>query len=353
MLLVSRASAGRFTSKNSKIYWYCQILGWSFYVLINLLFFGLKFDSKFEDYLIYFLSFPLGIAITHFYRDFVLKFKVIDLKIPLQIAFILFFSLFKAILFFLFTALFPSLMGILQVELTIVNVPEIILNYSAIFFLWNVIYFAFKYFQNYKKAEINSLKYLAASKESELNSLKSQLNPHFMFNCMNSIRALVDEDPTRAKEAITQLADILRNTILMNRKELIPFSEEMKLVDDYLNLEKIRYEERLSYRFEIEENAKAISIPPFIIQSQVENAIKHGVFKLPGNGVVIVQAKLQDAFLVIRVMNSGKLNSVVSGTGLGFANSVQRLELLYGKEGSITIKEGNNLVVVEITIPLK
>ena len=155
--------------------------------------------------------------------------------------------------------------GLALVDLTPVEVFESVINFAVIFCLWNVIYFGFQYFQNYKRSEINSLRYLAASRESELNNLKSQLNPHFIFNCMNSIRALIDENPGKAKTAVTQLSNILRNTLLIDKSKEILLKDELMLVRDYLNLEQIRYEERLCYEFKIQEEVMNVFIPPFII----------------------------------------------------------------------------------------
>jgi LytS/YehU family sensor histidine kinase len=245
------------------------------------------------------------------------------------------------------------LFGLVKTDLSYVYISSSVINFTVVFCLWNVIYFGFQYFQNYKRTEINSLRYLAASKESELNNLKAQLNPHFMFNSMNSIRALIDEDPAKAKVAVTQLSNILRTTLLMDKGKEIVLKDEINLVKDYLNLEHIRYEERLSYEFKIAEDVQNCMIPPFMIQTQVENAIKHGISKLPGNGNIIIEAfKLLDV-LKIKVSNTGKLNTDKPLTGIGFKNSIQRLELLYGNHGEIFINEVNNLVVVEINIPLK
>ena len=174
-----------------------------------------------------------------------------------------------------------------------------------------------------------------------------------MFNSMNSIRALIDEDPAKAKVAVTQLSNILRTTLLMDKGKEIVLKDEINLVKDYLNLEHIRYEERLSYEFKIAEDVQNYLIPPFMIQTQVENAIKHGISKLPGKGNIIIEAfKLLDV-LKIKVSNTGKLNTDKPLTGIGFKNSIQRLELLYGNHGEIFINEVNNFVVVEINIPLK
>ncbi len=251
------------------------------------------------------------------------------------------------------TAGLSKLFGLINTDLSYVYITSSVINFTVVFCLWNVIYFGFQYFQNYKRTEISSLRYLAASKESELNNLKAQLNPHFMFNSMNSIRALVDEDPAKAKIAITQLSNILRNTLLMDKGKEILLKEEINLVKDYLNLEHIRYEERLSYEFKIAEDVLNCKIPPFIIQTQVENAIKHGISKLPGNGNIIVEAFKLANILKIKICNTGKLNHEKPLTGVGFKNSIQRLELLYGIDGKIFINEIDNLVVVEINIPLR
>lgn len=339
--------------KGSAAYWYCQIIGWTVYASINLFFTGLKDPGEYKEYLIYILQLPIGIGITHIYRSVIIRMRVLEMKVPVQILLIMMFSLIMAATFFFHTAGILILFRLIASDLSYVYISQIVVNYAVVFCLWNAIYFGVKYFQNYKKAEIDTLRYAAANKESELSSLKAQLNPHFMFNSMNSIRALIDENPYKAKNAVTQLAGILRNTLLMNKSKVIPLTEEVNLVKDYLNLEQMRYEERLSYEFKIEKEVGSCLIPPFIIQSQVENAIKHGISKLPGAGKIMIEAFKQDEFLKIRVSNTGKINTETPLTGVGFKNSIQRLELLYGTEGKIFIGELNNLVVVDINIPLK
>lgn len=295
---------------------------------------------------------PIGIAISHMYRGVLVRSNILNRKIPAQLMWIVVFSFVKGLIFFGTILLLSKLFGLLLADLTAVDISESVINFAVIFCLWNVIYFGFQYFQNYKRSEINSLRYLAASRESELKSLKAQLNPHFIFNCMNSIRALIDEDPAKAKTAVTQLSNILRNTLLMDNSKVIMLKDEINLVKDYLNLEQIRYEERLCYEFKVEEEVNNCLIPPFIIQSQVENAIKHGISKLPGKGIILVEALKEGGNLKIRVSNTGRINSQTPLTGVGFKNSIHRLELLYGGKGKISIHEHNDLVIVEINIPL-
>lgn len=298
---------------------------------------------------------PSGIAITHAYRFFIKKQKALDFKLYYQILFILIGSLVKAILIFFILALLSTLFNLSGRDLSFVNIFSSIINFSVVFFVWNTIYFGYHYFTNYKRAEINNLRLEAAGKESELNSLKAQLNPHFMFNSMNSIRALIDEDPQKAKQAVTQLSNILRNSLLMNKNKEISLEEEMNLVKDYLDLEKIRYEERLSFDISIDPKTLHLMVPPLIIQGQVENAIKHGISKLQQGGTIKVNTKLADSTLLIIITNSGKLNTEKSITGLGFNNSLQRLQLMYGKNAQIKIEENSeiNEVITSIQIPIK
>ena len=122
--------------------------------------------------------------------------------------------------------------------------------------------------------------------EIELNNLKSQLNPHFIFNALNSIRALVDENPSKSKQAINQLSNILRNSLASDKKGLTKFEDELKIVKDYLGLESIRFEERLKTEFEIHPDSQKFLVPPLMIQTLVENGIKHGISKLTPGGVI-------------------------------------------------------------------
>ncbi len=337
--------------KQHKIYWICQLTGWISYSLINLIFFELSAKSSFKDYIIYILIIPSGVFISHAYRFLLKKFNALKSSIYSQLALAVLGSLVKASLLFSVLAFFSSLFHFGKNDFDAVNIASSIINFAVVFFIWNTIYFSFHYFINYKQAEIDKFKLEVAQKESELNSLKSQLNPHFMFNSMNSIRALIEEDPQKAKRAITQLSNILRNSLLINKNRVISLNDEIQLVQDYLELEKIRYEERLSFNLKIDPNTQHIRIPPFIIQGLAENAIKHGISKLATGGFIEIESKLSEQGLTISVTNSGKLNHEKSETGLGISNTKQRLQLIYGTNSYILMNEQANTVNVEIFIP--
>src|SRR5690606_29628076 len=175
----------------------------------------------------------------------------------------------------------------------------------------------------------SSLRFQAANNEIKLNQLRNQLNPHFIFNALNSVRALVDEDPQKAKSAITQLSNILRYSLVMDKHQTIDFADEITTVFDYLNLESIRFEERLSVNYEIEEDAYDYKIPPMMLQTIVENAIKHGISNLMKGGTIEIHCSigLSDD-LYIQVKNSGQLKSnpvdSKDGSGHGIPNTIQR-----------------------------
>jgi LytS/YehU family sensor histidine kinase len=234
-----------------------------------------------------------------------------------------------------------------------VTIAGNILNLAFVLFFWSLFYFSFHYIENYKKSEIENLKWQASINEIELNKLKSQLNPHFMFNAMNSIRALVDENPLKAKDAITQLSNILRNTLQMGKNKVIPFEEEMKIVSDYLALESIRYEERLKSSVFIHADSKLFNVPPLMIQTLVENGIKHGISKLTDGGLLEVKTNVKGDNLYINIRNSGHINGLTENeNGFGIKNTLQRLQLLYGKEASLKIgNENEKIVLTELIIP--
>ncbi len=222
--------------------------------------------------------------------------------------------------------------------------------YMVFFFLWSVFYFTYHFIEQYNK----SLKYEASMVEIELNNLKSQLNPHFIFNALNSIRALVDENPQKSKQAINQLSNILRNSLAYEKKELTRFEDELKIVKDYLSLESVRFEERLKTDFSIHPHSADFRVPPLMIQTLVENGVKHGISKLTEGGVVQLRTFVEDNRLRIQIRNSGQLlNGTRKGkTGLGIPNTIQRLKILYGDDASFRmVNENDNFVLTEIVIP--
>ena len=342
-------------NKKQNIYWTCQIGGWTFFAALNLFFFKLSYSTNIRDILNYLIWLPVGISITHVFRYLVLKFNVLKFNVFTQIPIVIISGFINAFLFFSLTVGLAKVFGIITYKIDIVAALSNILSLTVIFVFWSLIYFGFHFFDNYKKTEIQNLKLEANSKEVELNKLKSQLNPHFMFNSMNSIRALVDEDPKKAKVAITQLSNILRNTLMMHKNKFISLEEELVLVKDYLELEHIRFEERLNFKFDIDPNTLSLNIPPMMIQTLVENGIKHGISKYQEGGQITILSRKIDSDFKIEIINTGQLmENSKSDSGFGIANTTNRLELLFGKKALFTLKNlDDKNVISEIFIKNK
>ena len=226
------------------------------------------------------------------------------------------------------------------------------LTATLLYVIWATIYFLYHYLESNNR----SLKYEAAMNEMYLNQLKAQLNPHFIFNALNSVRALVDEDPSKAKIAITQLSNILRNSLIMDKKKVISFIDELNTVKAYLALESIRFEERLSVSYDIDPNSYEFQIPPMMLQTLVENAIKHGVSNLVEGGNIEIITIIKDSMLSLKIRNSGQyLNGIKKPGkkgGYGLSNTKERLQLIYGSQASFDIyNENDKFVVTEVKIP--
>jgi LytS/YehU family sensor histidine kinase len=225
-------------------------------------------------------------------------------------------------------------------------------NFSIFFFFWCIIYFLVHFIENYKKTEIEKLKWEAAISEAELNKLKSQLNPHFMFNAMNSIRALVGEDPLKAKEAVTQFSNLMRNTLQMGKQKFVPLSQEMEVVNDYLAIESIRLEERLRIQKHMDEKCSSFEVPPLMIQTLVENGIKHGIAKIPEGGILQLDISCDDGKLLVTITNSGKYDATLKPeSGYGLKNTKERLQLLYNGNAEFNIMNKNGEVFTTLTLP--
>jgi LytS/YehU family sensor histidine kinase len=187
-------------------------------------------------------------------------------------------------------------------------------------------------------AKENALLQLAA-KEAQLNNLSAQLNPHFFFNSLNTVKALVASDPEGARRAIDLLSELLRNSLYQRDNILISLNEEMALVNDYLELEKIRFEDRLRYQVNIDTKLETWPVLPLSIQTLVENAIKHGIAKYINGGVVKVEVKENNTSLKIIVQNPGLLKNEETINGVGLQNLQSRLALQYGDKVSVVLTQ--------------
>ena len=339
-------------SKN-RVYWFCQIVGWSVFGFANIFtysvgsqrFNALDVTGELFQILYYIFS-------THFLRYNIKKSNWVSIAPVKLIPKVLLTTVLLGLSNYVFMLIVTYFLGILipAVEFRALNILFGLVGPATMYFLWSLIYFAYHYFEQYNK----SLQYEAVINEIELNHLKSQLNPHFIFNALNSIRGLVDENPMKCKSAITKLSNILRNSLMMDKKRLIGFNEEMATVKDYLELETIRYEERLKVKIDVNEDVNSCKIPPMMLQTLVENGIKHGISVLKDGGEISIGATVNDENMTIQIRNSGQyINGKKYRPGYGMSNTRKRLELIYGASAQLRIlNESDNVVLTEVSIPI-
>ncbi len=339
----------------ARLYWSLQIGGWAIYAIVQIVAVLELDEGTLSNQRIIFLLYEasLGLAVSHIYRNLINRWKWLNLTMPRLIPRVLFSVFIMGVIMYFLRIPVSIPLGLFNKNVALDPIVLLGLSfvYAFFFFLWSVLYFIYNYFERYNK----SLKLEASIKEIELNNLKAQLNPHFIFNALNSIRALVDENPSKSKLAINQLSNILRNSLVTEKRGLTKFEDELKMVKDYLGLEGIRFEERLKTELDIDSASLDFMVPPLMIQTLVENGIKHGISKLKDGGVIQIKTKVDNDRLKIHIRNSGhfQMNGAKKTSGgMGLENTRQRLKLIYGDEASFRIlTESNTFVLTEIVIP--
>jgi len=218
--------------------------------------------------------------------------------------------------------------------------------------IWALAYHLYHFYIKEVYTARENAQLLIIAKQAQLDNLSAQLNPHFLFNSLNSIKSLIVDNPKIARRAIDLLSDLLRSSLYEKDHVLITINEELSLVKDYVELEKLRFEERLNIKIDVEDALKSLKIPPLSIQLLVENAIKHGIDKRLEGGLVDISIIEINNAIEIVIKNHGKLNSE-NQRGLGLNNLKERLLLQYKGEAQFKIESlSNELVVASLIIPI-
>ncbi|MCE4567090.1 histidine kinase [Maribellus sp. CM-23] len=221
------------------------------------------------------------------------------------------------------------------------DVVTILLSTKTVFILIAIFRVFFIFFNRKSESIINQKDVELARmsemhRKAELQSLRAKINPHFLYNSLNSIASLASIDPKKTEQMALSLSDFFKYSINREQKQTNPLSDELKAVETYLNIEKVRFGERLAYSLECPEELKSVQIPQLLIQPLVENAVKHGVSKLLENGEVrIVVFELEFNKISIRVYDNGPSFPDGPMSGFGIRNTHERLQLIYGSKASI------------------
>jgi hypothetical protein len=241
-----------------------------------------------------------------------------------------------------------------QLALPVAIALEIV-NWAAVFLIWLTIYFAAIAVREHRSAQFRQSELARALHLAELRLLKTQLNPHFLFNALNTVRSLIADNPARAQNAVTHLANTLRYTLSSRQDELVNLSQEMDIVADYLELESMRFEDRLRIEKQVPLDAAGVRIPVMLLQTLVENAIKHGIAALPAGGLLRISAAVQDDMLILEVENPRPVAPAQAAhESVGLRNARDRLRLLFGVRASLDLDLSQSAVATaRLHIPLQ
>jgi sensor histidine kinase YesM len=336
-------------------YWPCQIAGWGVYSAIGIFSSAQQVGWRFPTVAGYVLFFVYSIALTDLLRREMRRREWLAVwKFATFMRLLAAVVLIAAVQAFLVTVIDLTFMG---------KASEFYLHPEYVAFLgmgvfgadcmWLLLYIALTSKRRYQEKEV---RLQLAVRDAELRALEAQVNPHFLFNCLNSIRAMVVEDPALAQDMITRFATILRYNLQRDLNHVVPLASEVEVVSNYLALESIRFEDRLRIEMAVDADAAQATVPPMLLQTLVENGLKHGIAHLPAGGDLAIRARLERDDLVLEVENTGRLEQAASGgaqlgTQVGLANARERLRILYGSRAGIELTNGGGKVLASVRIP--
>ena len=346
--------------RSSKLYWTCQLTGWSLYAALGVLMLYVFAERSWASVLQPLVVCTIALLLSHGYRRLIRRRRWTELSPTAQLPRIVLASL-------VLSALLNSIATLLLLfvfraftfrEFRGSYLLVYIFQWSTIYLVWSLLYFGFQHVESRRRAEVERWQLVAAIKDAELNTLKAQVNPHFLFNSLNSLRAMIREDPARAEEMVTQLAALLRHALKATGTQTVTFGEEMRVVEDYLALEKTRLEDRLHVSVEVDPASLAVRVPTMLVQTLVENSVKHGIAPRTGGGRLTLKSCVLDSVLHIEITNPGTISSDPHDDALGLRNAAERLRLLFGERATLGLEQTEavtsnptTLVTARVRIP--
>ena len=336
-----------------------QLTGWLFYILIQTLSFTVQGLELSKGLIISGVLGCIGVLITNVIRKvYVSKLFVGFSNYKLFFACALVSVTAAAVMTVVVYGIFTGhSMGTAKLSFDSL-LDQFLTNYFQLlplFFIWSLLYFTIKYFRKLNETTLEKVQLEASLKEARLNTLKGQINPHFLFNNLNNIRALMLEDVSAARDCLSSLAEVLRYSLTSNQRDKISLREELEIVNYFVSLGKLHYEDKLQVVQNIDDECFECLIPVMSLQILVENAIKHGISLQPNGGKLEINVSCDTDKVLMQVNNPGSISVNQKdrrlSTETGIKNVSQRLELLYGHNGSFDLSQKGNVVTALLTIP--
>jgi len=335
-------------------FWTIQLIGWIVYfatIYITFLtiaqpenFLNLFYLKGFRTLTGFFLT---SIILRPIYKAFESRFSINRLILLVLISAVIFGAAWTAIEgVYVYLTSFPF-----NVNNYLARSPRIALDYAMTLTAWSALYLGVKNWRSWQIERENALESAALAQKAQLEMLRYQLNPHFLCNALNSIRASVNEDGNRARQMITQLSDFLRHSLVGVENKEISLREELEAARNYLAIEKIRFEDRLEIEYQVDEAAEAFRVPCFLLNPLVENAVKHGMSN-NHKTCLRIAASIENHSLQLEVANTGNLRSETNpnGNGIGLKNVRERLEKLFPGRSRFELFEQDGWVRARIVI---
>src|SRR5690348_5103567 len=343
----------RHSSPSSKSYWMFQLIFWSLVLLPDFLTVGRR--PSLLDFLWSIANILLLVAATHVFHTLAQNRGWLYLPPGRMIARTAVAVVIMAAIYF--AGGFPEKLFSGPERNHLFRDPAIFMGYAlgalVLSCAWAGCYLALSEAQRRRGVEFQEVQTRLAAQEAQLRNLTAQLNPHFLFNSLNTLRELMIESPERAQQVITKLSILLRYSLQSGNAEFIGLDDELEAIDSYLAVEAARYEERLRVRWEIDGRAGCARVPPMLLQPLVENAVKHGVACKAEGGEVVIRALTHNGQLVLEVLNSGEMKPS-SGCGVGLQNTRERLQLSYGTRAHFALRDTwAGYVRASVTLPFE
>jgi signal transduction histidine kinase len=333
----------RFFGTKERTFWTFQAVGWFGYGLVRMFTATtLGFDLRYYSMMVIatiIIGVTMTIGLRYVYR------MIRDVRLPVLMVITL---LLCGSLGLLFSSLEAQLGPILLpgwVPVTGLAQFGNAVFEATVLFAWSAIYFGYHYYVSLQEQKEQVLKATAMAHQAQLKMLRYQLNPHFLFNTLNAISTLVlEKEEADANRMLTKLSSFLRYTLVNQPTQRIPLEQELQALSLYLDIEKVRFQDRLVLEFDIDERAKTALVPSLILQPLVENAIKYAIAPSIDGGTIKVSAEIVDDRLLLVLSDNGPgiedLNNIVSksGSGVGIVNTKERLQQIYKEDHTVTLK---------------
>jgi len=340
------------TNQRLSPFWTAQLLGWGTYALAKSVLSPTAYPDAWRVILLVGLGLLLSLPLRSLYR----RLRAGPLSQPVIIGVAVIASFVMANVWLLLYDGFLHWQGVLPFQgwdsyaMALVNKTPVLLT-------WSALYLGIKHWQDLQTARERALQSDTLAKEAQLEMLRYQLQPHFLFNALNSLRALIAENPNRARDMVTELSGFLRYSLLPAGNGDVPLSDEIASIRRFLAIEQVRFEERVQVEYEIEPAAESRMVPSFLLHPLAENAVKYGVRTSPGPVRLRVAASTKGPSLLIEIANTGRWcvsgpagDGPESGAGVGLTNVRQRLDHLFPGRHSFQITQDDGWVRARIEL---